>query len=142
MTQAQKEEVEKVRRELRFAQEKADNNEKSKGTELSALLSRHNREMTELEELLRTKQRALDELQSRVGDRDSDMERRLREKEEELEIFKAGMDQTLLDLNEMRLVRRIIKSVTSYISLIVAFSIATRPIMFWRRKSTRCCWIN
>lgn len=142
MTQAQKEEVEKVRRELRFAQEKADNNEKSKGTELSALLSRHNREMTELEELLRTKQRALDELQSRVGDRDSDMERRLREKEEELEIFKAGMDQTLLDLNEMRLVRRIIKSVTSYISLIVAFSIATRPIMFWRHKSTRCCWIN
>nr|AVI60811.1 Endocytosis protein end4 [Morchella importuna] len=99
----QKEEVEKVRRELRFAQEKAENNEKSKGTELSALLSRHNREMAEMEELLRSKQRALDELQSRVGDRDHDMERRLREKEEELEIFKAGMDQTLLELNEMRL---------------------------------------
>lgn len=109
MTQSQKEEVDKMRRELRFAQEKSDNNEKSKGTELSALLSRHNREMSELEELLRSKQRALDEMQSRVGDRDSDMERRLREKEEELEIFKAGMDQTLLDLNEMRLVRRIIR---------------------------------
>lgn len=104
MTQTQREEVEKVKRELRFAQEKADNNEKSKGTELSALLSRHNREMAEMEELLRSKQRALDDLQSRVGDRDTDMERRLREKEEELEIFKAGMDQTLMDLNDMRLV--------------------------------------
>lgn len=142
MTQTQKEEVEKMRRELRFAQEKSDNNEKSKGTELSALLSRHNREMSEMEELLRSKQRALDEMQLRVGDRDSDMERRLQEKEEELEIFKAGMDQTLLDLNEMRLVRRAIRSVTSYIILIVTFSIATRPIMFWRRNSTRCCWIS
>lgn len=109
MTQTQKEEVEKIRRELRFAQEKSDNNEKSKGTELSALLSRHNREMSEMEELLRSKQRAIDEMQLRIGDRDSDMEGRLREKEEELEIFKAGMDQTLLDLNEMRLVRQAIR---------------------------------
>lgn len=54
--------------------------------------------MTELEELLRSKQRALDELQSRIGDRDHDMERRLREKEEELEIYKEGMKQTLEEL--------------------------------------------
>jgi hypothetical protein len=34
---------------------------------------------------------------------DSDLERLLREKEEELEIFRAGMDQTLLELNELKL---------------------------------------
>jgi hypothetical protein len=34
---------------------------------------------------------------------DSDLERQLREKEEELEIFRAGMDQTLIELNELKL---------------------------------------
>ena len=32
------------------------------------------------------------------------MEQSLREKEEELEIYKSGMDQTLLELNELRMV--------------------------------------
>ena len=50
------------------------------------------------------KSRALDDVHSKYGDRDSDLERTLREKEEELEIFKAGMDQTLLELNEMKMV--------------------------------------
>ncbi|KAG0644526.1 cytoskeleton assembly control protein Sla2 [Tuber brumale] len=99
---AQKEEVEKVRRELRFAQEKADSNERSKGSELSALLTRHNREVADLEDLLRVKQRMIDELTSRNDDKHNDMEQLLRAKEEELEIFKAGMDQTLLELSEMR----------------------------------------
>ncbi|KAL7271549.1 sla2 Src-like adaptor 2 [Rhizina undulata] len=98
----QKEEVDKLKRELRMAEERAENSDRSKGTELSALLSRHNREITELEELLKIKQKALDELQSKAGRRDDDMERLLREKEEELEIFKAGMDQTLLELNGLR----------------------------------------
>ena len=34
------------------------------------------------------------------------MERALKEKEEELEIYKSGMDQTLLELNELRMVRQ------------------------------------
>jgi hypothetical protein len=60
--------------------------------------------MADMEEVLRTKQRALDELSTRVHDKDSEMERLLREKEEELEIFKAGMDQTLTELNDLRVV--------------------------------------
>jgi hypothetical protein len=58
-----------------------------------------------LEELLRTKQRQIDELSSRAGERNEDAERLLREKEEELEVFKAGMDQVLLELNTLRQVR-------------------------------------
>ncbi|KAG9891354.1 SLA2 Src like adaptor 2, partial [Aureobasidium melanogenum] len=50
----------------------------------------------------RNKTRALDEAQNKYGEKDSDLERLLREKEDELEIFKAGMDQTLLELNELR----------------------------------------
>ena len=44
-------------------------------------------------------------MSGRIGDRDGDLERRLREKEDELEILQEGMDQTLLELNEMRIVR-------------------------------------
>jgi hypothetical protein len=97
-----KDELEKLRRELRFALDKADNSERSKGSELSSLLSRHNREIADLEEALRNKTRALEEAQNKYGEADSDLERLLREKEDELEIFKAGMDQTLLELNELR----------------------------------------
>ncbi len=51
--QGNREEVEKLKRELRFALEKADNMERSKGTELSSMLAKYNREMADLEEALR-----------------------------------------------------------------------------------------
>lgn len=102
-TGGQREEVEKLKRELRAALDRADNSERGKGSELSAMLSRHNREIADLEEALRNKTRALDDVQMKYREGDSDLERQLREKEEELEIFRAGMDQTLLELNELKL---------------------------------------
>lgn len=102
-TGGHREELEKLKRELRFALEKAENAERGKGSELSAMLSRHNREITDLEEALRNKTRALEDMQMKYREGDSDLERQLREKEEELEIFRAGMDQTLLELNELKL---------------------------------------
>ncbi|KAF2757340.1 ANTH-domain-containing protein [Pseudovirgaria hyperparasitica] len=98
-----KEELEKLKRELRFAMERAENAERGKGSELSAMLSRHNREIADLEEALRNKTRQLEDFHMKYREGDSDLERQLREKEEELEIFKAGMDQTLLELNELKL---------------------------------------
>ena len=53
VTGGNREEVEKLKRELRFALEKADNADRAKGTELSSMLSKYNREMAELEEALR-----------------------------------------------------------------------------------------
>ena len=50
------------------------------------------------------KTRALEDIHEKYGDRDSDLGRTLREKEEELEVYKAGMDDALLQLNELRLV--------------------------------------
>jgi hypothetical protein len=102
-TGGHREELEKLKRELRFALEKAENAERGKGSELSAMLSRHNREIADLEEALRNKTRALEDMQMRYREGDSDLERQLREKEEELDIFRAGMDQTLLELNELKL---------------------------------------
>lgn len=97
-----KDEVEKLKRELRMALDKADNLERSKGNELSTMLSKYNREMADLEEALRNKSRALEEAQARLRDGNTDLEQLLRDKEEELEVYKAGMDQTLLELNELR----------------------------------------
>ncbi|TGZ85484.1 ANTH-domain-containing protein [Ascodesmis nigricans] len=99
---SQKDEVDKLKRELRRAEEKSENSETSKGKELSALLARHNRELADLEDLLRSKQRQIDEIMAQKGDKNSDLEKQLREKEEELEIFKAGMDQVLLELNKSK----------------------------------------
>lgn len=48
-----KEELEKMKREVNFALERAENAERAKGTEISALLSKYNREMADLEESLR-----------------------------------------------------------------------------------------
>lgn len=53
LTGSNKEELEKIKRELRFAIERAENAERAKGTEVSSLLSKYNREMADLEEALR-----------------------------------------------------------------------------------------
>ncbi|KAF9872192.1 cytoskeleton assembly control protein [Colletotrichum karsti] len=100
---ANKDEVEKLKRELRMAMDRADNIERSKGNELSTMLSKYNREMADLEEALRLKSRALEDAQAKLRDGSSDLEQLLRDKEEELEVYKAGMDQTLIELNELKL---------------------------------------
>lgn len=53
LTGTNKEEVEKIKRELRFAIERAENAERSKGTEISSMLAKYNREMADLEDALR-----------------------------------------------------------------------------------------
>ncbi|KAK2734127.1 cytoskeleton assembly control protein [Colletotrichum kahawae] len=100
---ANKDGLEKLKRELRMAMDRADNIERSKGNELSTMLSKYNREMADLEEALRLKSRALDDAQAKLRDGSSDLEQLLRDKEEELEVYKAGMDQTLIELNELKL---------------------------------------
>lgn len=103
LTGNNKDELEKLKRELRMANERADNLERSKGNELSSMLSKYNREMADLEEALRTKSRALEDARAKLHDGSSDLEQLLRDKEEELEVYKAGMDQTLIELNELKL---------------------------------------
>ena len=50
-----REEVEKLKRELLMALDRAENTERSKGSELSSMLARYNREMADLEEALRVR---------------------------------------------------------------------------------------
>jgi len=101
-TGSHKDELEKLRRELRMMTDKADSSDRTKGAELSSLLSRHNRDIADLEESLRNKTRQLDEIQMKYGEGDSDLSRQLRDSQEELEITRAGMDQALIELEELR----------------------------------------
>ena len=58
--------------------------------------------------ITKLKTRTLDEIHSKHSERDGDLERILREREEELEISKSAMDQALLDLHELQMVNRLI----------------------------------
>ncbi|CAG81861.1 ANTH domain-domain-containing protein [Yarrowia lipolytica] len=86
-----KEDVERLERELRMAQDKLADKDRSTGADLSLLLSKHNRELSELENALKMKQRALDER----GD-DSDLLRRLEEKEIEYEALNEAFNSLAL----------------------------------------------
>ena len=97
------EELDKLNRELRFARERAENAEKAKGSELSSMLAKYNREMADLEEALRNKTRTLDDIRNKHGDRDEDHKAQLREKDDEIEIYKSGMEQALEELEELKL---------------------------------------
>ncbi|GKZ23345.1 sla2 Src-like adaptor 2 [Aspergillus brasiliensis] len=103
LTGNNKEELEKVKRELRFALDRAENAERSKGTEISTLLSKYNREMADLEEALRNKSRALEEVSNKTSERAGDHDLALREKDEEIEVYKSGMEQALMELEELKL---------------------------------------
>ncbi|RMD44178.1 hypothetical protein DV735_g1009, partial [Chaetothyriales sp. CBS 134920] len=98
-----KEELDKLKRELRFAIERAEAAERAKGSELSTMLSKYNREMADLEESLRSKTRQLEEIRSKQGERSLDHDAALREKDEEIEIYKSGMEQALEELEELKL---------------------------------------
>ncbi|CAK7268212.1 sla2 Src-like adaptor 2 [Sporothrix epigloea] len=99
---ASKDDVERLQRELRMAQDKADNLERAKGNELSTMVAKYHRELADLEEALRLKNVALEEARGQLSNGSSDLERALRDKEDELAVYKAGMDQALEELEVLK----------------------------------------
>lgn len=93
-----KDQMEKLERDLRLATEKLGDAERSKGADLSLMLAKHNRELSELEEALKAKQKIVDSYGSRSLD-DSELKEKLQEKEDELEI-QQEMYQTLSEAFE------------------------------------------
>lgn len=98
-----REEIEKLKRELRMALDHSESIERSKEAEISSMLSKFNREVADLEEALRNKSRALDDIQKKYDESGSDAERLLREKDDELDVYKQSLDDTLLKLNELEI---------------------------------------
>ncbi|KAG8954966.1 sla2 Src-like adaptor 2 [Tulasnella sp. 424] len=59
---SQKEEVERLRRDLRFANERAEDATRNKSQEVGGMLAKYNRQLNELEESLRSKQIQIEDL--------------------------------------------------------------------------------
>ena len=78
----------------------------------------------------------MDDIHSKFGERDGDLEQALKEKEEELEIYKSGMDQTLLELNELRMVLIYPKIV--FCSLANEYRTVAIRTKRWTTRLTKC----
>nr|CRX78959.1 hypothetical protein ls5930a1_00023 [Leucosporidium scottii] len=102
MKSSQKEEVERLKRDLRFAEERADDASRSKGSEVSGLLSKYNRQLEELEGSLRSKQIQIDDLLHKIDEKDGEADRIREEKDEEILIMQEGMDDTIRRLSELQ----------------------------------------
>ena len=83
-----------------------------------------------------TKTRALEDIHGRYGERDGELERSLRDKEEELEISKSAMDQALMELHELRMVRYLESVVYSIAAAKCLRMMATRTKL-WTIKLTK-----
>ncbi|EIW87058.1 ANTH-domain-containing protein [Coniophora puteana RWD-64-598 SS2] len=97
---SQKEDMERLRRDLRFANERADDAARSKNSEVSDVLGKYNRQLTELEDSLRAKQMQIDDLLSKLDGSSADLERLREEKDQEIAILQEGMDSTIQQLSE------------------------------------------
>ncbi|KAA1468016.1 cytoskeleton assembly control protein [Dentipellis sp. KUC8613] len=95
-----KDELDRLRRELNFANERAEDASRSKSSEVSSVLAKYNRQMAELEDSLRAKQIQIDDLLTKLDSSADDLERLREEKDQEIMILQAGMDSTIQRLSE------------------------------------------
>ncbi|KAF5368533.1 hypothetical protein D9758_002298 [Tetrapyrgos nigripes] len=97
-----KEEMDRLRRELNFANERAEDSSRAKNSEVSGVMGKYNRQISELEDSLRNKQYHIDELLSKMDQAQADLERLREEKDAEIEILNEGMDDTLKKMAELQ----------------------------------------
>ncbi|WVW85567.1 hypothetical protein I302_107605 [Kwoniella bestiolae CBS 10118] len=103
MKSSHREELDRLKRDLSFANERAEDASRHKSTEVSGVMAKYNRQLTELEDSLRSKQMQIDELLHKIDAKDGEISRVVEEKEQELMIMQEGMDSTLKELSDLRL---------------------------------------
>ncbi|KAL4269250.1 SLA2 family protein [Pleurotus pulmonarius] len=108
-----KEEIDRLRRELNFANERAEDASRSKSSEVSSVLSKFNRQISELEDSLRAKQMQIDDLLTKFDDTTAEMERLREEKDQEILILQEGVDDTLQQLHEAQQNQGIVDETTN-----------------------------
>ncbi|KAH8925886.1 ANTH-domain-containing protein, partial [Atractiella rhizophila] len=96
-----KDELERLRRDLRFAEERAEDAGRNKSSEVSGIISKYNRQINELEDSLRSKNDQIEDLLRRLDGHNSDIERARDESAQELEITKESLEDALRRLQEL-----------------------------------------
>lgn len=99
----QKDELDRLKRDLRFANERAEDATRNKSADTSAILSKYNRQLTELEDSLKAKQIQIDDLLKKLDDQRRDHEEALEDRDAELSVMQESLDSTLQNLNETKL---------------------------------------
>ncbi|EJF66834.1 cytoskeleton assembly control protein [Dichomitus squalens LYAD-421 SS1] len=97
---AHKDEIDRLRREISFANERAEDATRSKSSEVSGVLAKYNRQLNELEDSLRAKQLQIDDLLSKLDHATTDLDRLREEKDQEISLLQEGMDATIQQLQE------------------------------------------
>lgn len=100
---SQKEEFERLKRDLMFANERAEDATRSKSSEVSSMMSTLNRQIAELEEELSNKRGNTDDLLSQLQAKDDEIARMREEKDAELMIMQEGMDATIKQMTELQM---------------------------------------
>lgn len=100
---SQKEEFERLKRDLMFANERAEDATRSKSSEVSSMMSTLNRQIAELEDELRSKRGNTDDLLSQLQAKDDEIARLREEKDAEIMIMQEGMDHTIKQMNALQL---------------------------------------
>ncbi|KAK7064058.1 endocytosis protein end4 [Favolaschia claudopus] len=95
-----KDEIDRLRRELNFANERAEDASHAKNSEVSSVLGKYNRQIQELEDSLRAKQIQIDDLLVKVNNAEGDMEHLREEKDQEILVLEEGMNDTIERLKE------------------------------------------
>ncbi|KNZ57701.1 hypothetical protein VP01_2095g1, partial [Puccinia sorghi] len=104
---AQKDELERLKRDLRFAEERAEDASRSRSSETSNVIAKYNRQLNELEDdlqvSLKSNEHRIAELQRLLDEKTLEASRIADEKDQELLILQEGMDSTIRQMNEMTL---------------------------------------
>ncbi|PWN54430.1 ANTH-domain-containing protein [Violaceomyces palustris] len=100
---SQKEEFDRLKRDLMFANERAEDATRAKSSEMSGLMSTLNRQIAELEDSLREKRGDMDDLRRKLADKDEEIARIREEKDAEIMIMQEGMDSTIKQMNDLQL---------------------------------------
>ncbi|QRW11818.1 endocytosis protein end4 [Ceratobasidium sp. AG-Ba] len=107
-----KEDMDRVRRDLSFANERAEDATRNKSSEVSGMMSKYNRQLNELEDSLRAKQIQIDDLLRKLDGQDSAVERLREEKDQEIAILQEEMDSTIQKMAEMQLELKTTQDIT------------------------------
>ncbi|CAG8576161.1 14349_t:CDS:10 [Acaulospora morrowiae] len=99
---SQREDLERVKRDLSEANSRAEDLARSKSNELSSLRTRFDREKQELEDIIRSKQSFVDDLLRQIEEKKGEIERVAQEKDDKIAIMQSAIDQSVDLMAEMK----------------------------------------
>ncbi|KAL7422732.1 sla2 Src-like adaptor 2 [Cryptotrichosporon argae] len=98
-----KEEIERLKRDLTFANERAEDVGRNKSSEVSGIMAKYNRQLNDLESTVKNKQDQINDLLRRLDEKEDELASAVEEKQTELLILQEAMDATIKEVGDLRL---------------------------------------